>query len=109
MAIHREVGWETPQADILARLLRERGIDRYGLFLVSGEGKQLTDDIEASSGYVVDAAGCIHFFWMDWDATRGRINLTRWQEVAPDPDWRDEPEYRQALELAGYRPSHRRD
>jgi hypothetical protein len=103
MAIHRQIRGQKHQDDVLDRLLRERGIDRYGLFLVSGEGRILPGGVEATSGYVVDEAGAIHFFWMDWESTRNRINLTRWHEVAPDPAWLDEPEYCLALEAAGYR------
>jgi hypothetical protein len=105
MAIHHETGQETHQVDALTRLLRERGVDRYGLFLVSGEGRKLPDGGEATSGYVIDEAGRVYFFWMAWDTAVNRISLTRWQQVEPDPDWLEEPEYRLAREAAGLQSS----
>jgi hypothetical protein len=101
MAIQREVRQETGQEDVLTRLLHERGIDRYGLFLVSGEGRRLPGGVEATSGYVVNETGKVYFFWMDWETATNRISLTHWQEAAPDPSWLEEPEYRRALEAVG--------
>jgi hypothetical protein len=71
--------------------------------LVSGEGHFLPisrpgDEVEESSGYVLDRAGRVFFFWFGWDPARGEPTLRRWRLVTPQPDWEDDLEYRRALE-----------
>jgi hypothetical protein len=85
------------------RLIRERGLRRYGLFLVSGEGRILPDGSENASGYVVDQDGRVFFFALDWDAGLRRVSFTQWEQVdaAAEADWDDDPEFQQARKAAG--------
>ena len=87
----------------LERLIRERGLDRFGVFHASGEGRLLPDGSESSSGYVVDNRGRHYSFWLDWDVGRGSLALTRWQALERDEfkDLPDDPEYRRARAAAG--------
>jgi hypothetical protein len=105
MAIHPGTRRGAQQADVLQQLLRERGIDRYGLFLVSGEGKTLPDGTESTSGFVVDQTARVHFFWLDWDGNYNRPTFKHFESVTPESDWLEDPEYRSALEAAGVAPA----
>lgn len=89
-------------ADVLPRLIRERHIGRYGLFGVTGEGRELPDGSESASGYLVDELGRVYFFWLDWDHVRGEAAFIKWRQVEPQPDWDDDQEYREAREAAGF-------
>lgn len=66
----------------LHRLIREHGLDQYGTFFVSGEGKLLPDGSENGSGYVIDAGGRVFWFWLDWDLDRQALALTQWEQVS---------------------------
>lgn len=84
----------------LHRLIRDRGLERYGLFFGTVEGKRLPDGSENASGYVVDDRGRVYFYWLDWDDRHNEAAFTDWEEVRPEPDWSGEPEYRRACEAA---------
>jgi hypothetical protein len=86
---------------LLDCLIREKGIDRYGLFAVTTEGKRLPDGSESASGLVIDGTGQVFSFWLDWCEERNRIALIDWEPVSPEPDWNDDEEYREAREVAG--------
>ena len=101
MAIKPSSNRETRQAHIIEELLRERGIGRYGLFLVSSEGRELPGGGESASGYVVDSDGRVFFFWLDWDEAQECAVFSTWRRAEPDGDWLEEREYREALEVAG--------
>ena len=87
-----------------------RGIDEhlppggYALFFVSGEGHELPDGVEDASGYAIDSSGRVFSFWLGWDQTRGVTTVTEWDQVDPEPDWIDDPEYRRAREKMGLPP-----
>jgi len=105
MATRRPTGFRDAaalRAD-LERLIRERGLARFGIFHASGEGQLLPDGSESGSGYVVDERGRHYFYWLDWDVGRAHLALTRWQELEPTEfaDLRDDPEYREARATAG--------
>lgn len=51
----------------IRRLLRQRGIRRYALFLLQQEGKELPGGLESLSGFVLDDEGRVHGFWFDYD------------------------------------------
>src|SRR5439155_13002880 len=87
----------------LERLIRERGLARFGIFHSSGEGQLLPDGSESGSGYVVDECGRHYFYWLDWDVGRARLALTRWQKLQPTEfaDLQDDPDYREARPAAG--------
>jgi hypothetical protein len=85
----------------LERLITDKGLKRYGLFLVSGEGRRLPDGSDETSGYVVNQDRRVFYFWIAWDAERRRAAFTEWEEVEPEPDWADDSEYHEALAAAG--------
>jgi hypothetical protein len=86
---------------LLDELIREKGIERYGLFAVTTEGKVLPDGSESASGLVVDPTGRVHAFWLDWDEARRRVAFVRWNPVQPRRDWETDDEYRAARRAAG--------
>ena len=105
MATRRPTGFRDAaalRAD-LERLIRERGLARFGIFHASGEGQLLPDGSESGSGYVVDESSRHYFYWLDWDVVRAHLALTRWQELGPTAfaDLQDDPEYREARGAAG--------
>jgi hypothetical protein len=57
----------SPERRAVARLLRDRGIDRHALFLTQREATVLPDGLESLSGFVLDDAGRVHGFWLTWD------------------------------------------
>jgi hypothetical protein len=87
----------------LERLIRGRGLARFGIFHASGEGQLLPDGSESGSGYVVDERGRHYFYWLDWDAERAQLALTCWQELEPTEfaELEGDSEYRQARTAAG--------
>ena len=87
--------------DSVPELLRQKGLRRYGLFYVVGEGETLPDGSEAASGYVVDDCGRIFFFWVGWDDRCRGPTFTEWEEVVETEADRADPEYRRAREAAG--------
>ena len=90
------------RADI-ERLIRERGLARFGIFHASGEGQLLPDGSESGSGYVVDERGRHYFYWLDWDVGQAQLALTRWEDLKPTEfaDLQNDPEYRKARAAAG--------
>ena len=95
------LGTPTREENDLHRLIRDQGLRRYGVFLVTGEGKILPDGSEDASGYVVDEAGRVFFFWLDWDDQLEGVTFAKWKSIEPDADWEDEPEYLEARRAAG--------
>lgn len=87
----------------LDRLIREKHIDRYGLFAVTAEGKELPNGSESASGFVVADTGAVFSFWLDWNEQEHRPWLTTWTLVKPAPDWAGDDEYTEALRAAGVR------
>jgi hypothetical protein len=92
-----------PSAGHLPGLLKQKGIQRYGLFFVNEEGL-LPDGTDATSGYVIASDRRIHFFWVGWDAQRSAPAFTRWSKVQHDPEWDDDQEYYAACKTAGIGP-----
>jgi hypothetical protein len=89
--------------DVVDRLLRRRGVGRHAYFLVQQEGTELPGGVEAVSGFVLDAHGRVHGFWLGWDPRRRRHALDPWYPV-PDPStFQDDPEYRRARAALGLR------
>jgi hypothetical protein len=90
---------------LLHGLIRQRGprADEYTLFLVTGEGQYLPtsqpdDEVEETSGYVLDRQGRVFSFWFAWDDQAKAPALTEWEPVAPEPHWWQSAEYRRARE-----------
>lgn len=82
-------------------LLAERGLGRYATFSEVGEGEQFPDGTESMSGFVIDEAGCVHFFWTDWDEDRGRPTFGIWRAETPSDAWLSSGEYRAARASVG--------
>ena len=87
--------------DLLRRLLAERGIDRFTLFLVQQEGKLLPGGVEAVSGFVLTAGGEIYGFWLDWDDRRAGYILDPWYRVEDPSEFAADPEYHRARRELG--------
>jgi hypothetical protein len=82
-------------------LLCQKGIRRYGLFGVTVEGRLLPDGSESASGFVIDEGGRVFSFWLGWDERQQRVAFTRWSEVRPESDWKEDTECREACRAAG--------
>lgn len=93
--------YPTPQAKALHRLIRERGLAKYALFFVTGEGAELPNGLEESSGCVIDDEGRVFSFWTGWDLQVGRPTFTQWKQVKPKADWLEDSEYRRARKRVG--------
>ncbi len=86
----------TPTSVILRRLLAERGIHRFALFLVQQEGRMLPDGVEAISGFVLTDSD-VYGFWLDWDEGRGDFALNPWYRVEDPSQLASDPEYQRAV------------
>lgn len=95
---------QTRGGEALRRLLAERGIDRFALFLVQEEGRELPGGLESLSGFVIGSDGDVHGFWLDWDAGNGRYVLDPWYRVEDPSDFALDPEYREARARLGLAP-----
>src|SRR5437764_15280610 len=67
MAVDEALDRVTRRRRILDELIQQEGIQQYGLFSVTTEGKLLPDGSESASGFVVDADDRVFYFWLDWD------------------------------------------
>lgn len=86
----------TRQYKLLTDLIRARGLDRFELFGVSGEGTFFGNGYETSSGFVLDSAGRVFYFWMGPGPDKERAILSTWEEETPGADWADDAEYQLA-------------
>jgi hypothetical protein len=91
----------TGREGVLDRLLREKGLERYALFFMTGEGEMLPDGSEKLSGCVIDDRGSVHSFWLGWSAELGQPVLTAWDEERPEASWLQSAEYRSARAAIG--------
>ncbi len=64
--------------------------------LVTGEGRFLPNNVEVTSGYVLDASSQVFRFWMTWDTVRDRASLKIWRPAAANPRWDRLGEYQRA-------------
>jgi hypothetical protein len=101
MAIQQEMKSDIEHMDLLAALLAERGLKKYGLFAVIGEGTVTPDGYEETSGYALSCDGHAFFFWTGWDEAAQRTTFDMWQLTEPQPDWQDDEEYQAARVAAG--------
>jgi len=104
--------WDTRQSRLLQALIQEKGFQpgEYALFSVTGEGKLLPtsrpgDEVEEASGLLIVRCGRVFAFWLGWDAARDEPTLIDWEEVAPEPHWRADPEYQVARQQVGLPPA----
>ncbi len=82
----------------------------YAYFFTTGEGIFLPisepgDEVEESSGYVLDREGNVYFFWFGWDPDRQAPALSEWERQEPEPFWDEEDEYRRAREQLNLLPT----
>lgn len=101
MAIQQETKSDADHVALLAALLAERGLERYGLFAVTGEGTITPDGYEEASGYVLTHAGQAIFFWTGWDEAAHRTAFSMWQPTEPQAEWQEDEEYVAARKSAG--------
>lgn len=87
--------------DILDRLLRARGLDRYVTFWETPEGREMPNGEEEESGYVLASDGRVFFWWTGWDPAQNRPTLKSWEEANPDSSWAESDEYVRARERLG--------
>jgi hypothetical protein len=101
MAIHPGLRSASQPASPLETLVRARGLQRFGLFFVTGEGDYLPNGDEEKSGYVIDGLGDTYSFWTGWDAERREVVFTEWELVPLEPEWLEVGEYQRARAAAG--------
>lgn len=97
MIAETAVRTDSEHMELLRRLIGARGIDRYGLYLLTSENRYTPTGFEEMSGYVIDPSGHGHFFWAGWDDSKHEEAFTVWQDAGPRPDWSDDEEYLGAL------------
>ena len=97
---------------LLHDLIQARGIPMgtYAFFFTTGEGTALPisrpgDDVEERSGFVLDKQRRVFFFWFGWDPQTQAAALTTWEQVEPEADWADDPEYQGARKRVGLPPA----
>ena len=101
MAIQQELKSDAEHMALLHALLTERGLMRYGLFAVSGEGATTPDGFEETSGYALSSDGQAFFFWTGWDESKQQTGFDMWKPTEPQPDWQGDEEYQDARKAAG--------
>jgi hypothetical protein len=105
MAIHPGAQTDSRPASPIEGLVRERGLRRFGLFFVIGEGDELPNGDEDQCGYVIDDQDQIHSFWTGWDETHRAVTFTEWELVDEEAEWCGVGEYERARAKAGLAPS----
>ena len=78
---HAHDGSISAERRAIARLLRERGMERHALFLTQREGTMLPGGLEAVSGFVLDERGVVHGFWLAWDEAGRALTLMPFYRV----------------------------
>lgn len=106
MAIHPGARSESRAESPLERLVRARGLKRFALFFVTGEGEYLPNGEEEQSGYVIDEQGQTYSFWTGWDDQVGEVTFTEWEPVTAEPEWSGVDEYERALATVAARPAN---
>jgi hypothetical protein len=94
----------SPERRAIDRLLAERGIGRYALFLTQREGISLPGGLEALSGFVLDEHRHVHGFWLAWDDDRQALTLDPFYPVRdPAREFANDAEYQAACRALGFR------
>ena len=101
MATHSGTRVDTEHELALRRLVEGQGLCHYAFFFVTGEGNELPNGLEETSGFVLNSDGTVYSFWTGWDASLGQATLAEWERVEPETDWIEEPEYCRARQAVG--------
>lgn len=91
----------------IERLVRERGLGRFALFFVTGEGEYLPNGDEEQSGYVIDDQGQAYAFWTGWDDAQRAVVFSEWEPVDVEVEWAGLAEFERARVAAGLTPMRR--
>ena len=86
---------------MLDGLVRERGLQRFAYFLVSGEGQFLPNGIEITSGHVLDTTGQVYRFWTSRDSDRDQASFRIWKLAKTNSRWDRNREYQSARAAVG--------
>jgi hypothetical protein len=100
MAIH----YGARQEDVIAALIRGKGLKRFQPFFVTGEGRELPSGIEEVSGLVLDVSGVVYSFWIKWDDETRQEKFSEWEPIELEPRLFNHPEYRRARAMLGLPP-----
>src|SRR3954453_7133557 len=88
---------ETSTFSIIRRLLEERGVRRYTLFLLQQEGTMISGNIEALSGFALDENGEVHGFWLGYDESVQDFILDSFYKVEePETRFGSDTEFKRA-------------
>jgi hypothetical protein len=107
MATNHGVRTDSLPESPIERLVRERGLRRFGLFFVTGEGEYLPNGDEERSGYVIDAQGQVYSFWTGWDQIQQAVIFSEWEPVSIEAEWSGVAEFERARAAAGLTPTRR--
>ena len=91
----------------IERLVRERGLHRFGFFFVTDEGDYLPNGDEEQSGYVIDDQGQAYSFWTGWDQVRQDVIFSEWEPVPTEAERDGVAEFERARAAAGLGPRRR--
>jgi hypothetical protein len=88
---------DSPTLQVLQRLLAEKGIRDFELFLLQQEGRILPNGLEQISGFIATPSGSAFGFWLEYDDRLGKPTLDPYYEVADlEKEFGNSPEFIQA-------------
>ena len=96
MSIDTAVRTNDEHMRLLSQLPEARGLDRYGMYLLTSENKFTPTGYEEMSGYVLGADGGTHFFWIGWDEPDQREAFKVWRPAEWQAGWLDDEEFQEA-------------
>jgi len=107
MATKRGARTDSLPESSIERLIRERGLRRFGTFFVTGEGEYLPNGDEETSGYAIDDQGQAYSFWTGWDEAQQGVVFSEWEPVDTESEWSGVAEFERARAAAGLGPARR--
>ena len=107
MATNHGMRTDLRPESLIERLVRERGLRRFGLFFVTGEGEYFPNGDEEQSGYVIDDRGQTYAFWTGWDQSQQAVVFSEWEPVDAEAEWYGVAEFERAWAAAGLSPTRR--
>ena len=100
MVAEAAIKTDSEHMELMRRLIAARGIERFGLYLLTSENKYTPTGYEEMSGYAIDPAGRAHFFWVGWDDVKQEEAFTVWQNAKLPDGWRNDEEFTEAFAAA---------